>query len=56
MNKLFKVQVKTTPRCDATGFKYFVFQVVHLKIETREAGRVTAKYCLSLYNRLALFH
>ena len=33
----------------------FAFQVFHLKTETREAGRVTSKYCLSLYNQPSLF-
>ena len=39
--KWLKVQVKTVLRCDTTSFELSVciFQVFHLEIETREAGR-----------------
>ena len=33
----------------------FVFQVFHLKTETREAGRVSSTCGLSLYNQPSLF-
>ena len=48
MNKQewFKVQVKTAPRCDATGFKCLYFTSFSLKTETHEVDRLTPEYCV----------